>query len=389
MADPDDRRRLTVQVHYAQALLNESRGREAGKALEGVPERIARVLGPNHSLWFDAQRLSAGTLLNRGEHEQAVAMYRQLLERAARAGLEESSALVLMNSYLHALNMAMYNAQGEARRVLRDETETTALELARRCSAHFGPEAPLTLGTLVTAAEMTCERGDFQSAAEMCQKVLAAAPSRLGECHQVRTKAQDVLAEAMMHQGDPAAAADLRLKILQCERPRLDPVALVARISDSLPYLDRGGRWVEGEQLAREYSSTLQSLGGGHGAMQFSAELYIARFISLQGRLDDAEGLFAALRSREHEAADESPTVARLHMFYGGHLVRRGEYDQAEQHLQRAAQLIDIHHGSIDSNPDDLAAEFVALYQAWGKPDKMQEYQEVGRQALMAGMTAQ
>ena len=66
--------------------------------------------------------------------------------------------------------------------------------------------------------------------------------------------------------------------------------------------------------------------------MLLMSELYIARFVSLQDRLDEAEPLFQVLLARE-EQIPQGRARARVHLFYGSHMVRRGLFPEAEQHL--------------------------------------------------------
>ncbi len=111
--------------------------------------------------------------------------------------------------------------------------------------------------------------------------------------------------------------------------------------------------------------------------MLFTSELYVARFVSLQDRLDEAEPLFQSLLAEE-EQIPEGRTRARLHLFYGSHLMRRGLFPEAEQHLLTAVEwLDDIRIGTWDTHPDDVITEFIALYDRWGRPEKAEDYQRL------------
>src|SRR5262249_30251462 len=152
----------------------------------------------------------------------------------------------------------------------------------------------------------------------------------------------------------------------------------------------RGGRWSEGEQLARELKERLVTIGGGHGPLILDAELSIARFVSLQGRMDEADQMFQTLLTREDEARENSQVLARMHLFYGSHLARQSQFEDAERHLQMAAgALDDIRQGTWSILPDDVITEFIALYQAWGKTDKVTEYLRLRDEALHPEMQTQ
>jgi hypothetical protein len=159
-------------------------------------------------------------------------------------------------------------------------------------------------------------------------------------------------------------------------------VPLLGHIDDSLPILDRGGRWAQGEALAREYVAELRNYGGGHDDMLFNADLYVARFVSLLGRFDEAESLFDSLFAREAQTSD--PRIrARLHLFYGSHLAQLRLFDGAEQHLDAAANLLDdVRQGTSNVNRDDVLSEFIALYKAWGKSERAAEYERLRHEVL-------
>jgi 8-oxo-dGTP pyrophosphatase MutT (NUDIX family) len=158
---------------------------------------------------------------------------------------------------------------------------------------------------------------------------------------------------------------------------------MLSALSDALRYLDRAGRAVEGETLARELTAALEGLGGGHGDMLFASELYVARFVSMQGRLDEAEPIFQSLIARE--GTSDRFSRARLHLFYGGQLARRELYEEAEHELSNAVELIgDVRLGTLTSHPDDIILEFIALYDAWGKPDRAEEYRRLRTEVTSA-----
>jgi hypothetical protein len=160
-------------------------------------------------------------------------------------------------------------------------------------------------------------------------------------------------------------------------------MAVIVAISDGLPILDRGERWVQGEALAREFIDRLNAMGGGHGDMLFDAEIWVARFLSQQGRLAESQAMSQTLLARA-EHADLSKNVrARLHLVHGSNLRRLGAMADAEAQLQTAADTVDdVHLGTRNLTPDDILIEFIALYSAWGKPERVQAYEALRQQTL-------
>ena len=80
---------------------------------------------------------------------------------------------------------------------------------------------------------------------------------------------------------------------------------------------------------------------------------------------------------------------ARLHLFYGGHLARRGSFEQAEQHLVRAVERTSGKWaGTLDTHPDDVLVEFIALYDAWGRAEKADGYRGLRQACIEARLRA-
>jgi len=190
--------------------------------------------------------------------------------------------------------------------------------------------------------------------------------------------ADDVLARVKHRQGDSPAAADLILQRFAESRDSDHSIPRVASIGYVLPILDRGGRWADGEALAREFSAELTRLGGGHDDMLFDADLAVARFVGLQGRDDEATSLFRSLESRLEDTSVGPRSRARYHLFCGSHLRAQGEFAAAEKELElAAAELTDIRQGTCRQNPDDVIVEWVELYDAWGKPEQAETYRKM------------
>jgi tetratricopeptide (TPR) repeat protein len=187
-----------------------------------------------------------------------------------------------------------------------------------------------------------------------------------------------VLALALSRLGEVQEPADLLEGAIECLRQRVgvDHPVFLGTLSDALPFLDRAGRWPDGERCARELRM-LSERNSAHGDLTFLPDMYIALFVSRQGRLDEAEALFQALLLREHD--DPSDLLrARLHVWYANHLTACGQFAQAEDHLRLAVQRIgDVETGTSTTHPDDVVLGFISLYEAWGKADDAEAYRRL------------
>ena len=386
--DSDDRRVLNAQYQHARALLNHAANRPAAKILEELVPKMRAVLAPNDILLLDAERLHAASKARAGRYDEAVMELRELRTRAESIGADDTFYIGLLDSFIYVLRMKLDREPAEDQLVLGD-MESLATEMVERAGRTLGSDAVPTLRARGIVAELKCRRGNFQAAADICTEILATSEDRLGKGHAQRLLAMKVLAEAKHRLGDSPAAAELVLQLLEYSRVNDDAIIRVSSISSALPILDRGRRWAEGESLARELSNELAKLGGGHGSMLLNADLSVARFVSLQERLDEAEALFQSLLNRKGDAADDSRALARIHLFYGSHLRLQKNFEASEKELQIAASTVpDICHGTSIFNPDDIVVEFIALYDDWGKPEKAAEYRQMLdeiRTALLSG----
>ncbi len=372
--DSVDRRVLNAQFQHARTLQNHSANRAATKILEELMPKIRAVLGPNDTLLLDAERLQAVMQARAGRYDEAEKELRELRKRAESIDADDKFHIGLLDSLIYVLRMKLDRGAKEDQ-LLLGEMETLANEMVERSVRALGFDAVQTLRSRAIMAELGYRRGDFQGAANICTEILATSEDRLGKSHVQRLFAMNILAEAKHRLGDSPGAAELVLQRLEYSLVNSDAITRVSQISSALPILDRGGRWVEGESLAREYSAELIKLGGGHGSMLLDADLNVARFISLQGRVDEAEPLFQSLMNRKGEAADDPLALARIHLFYGSHLRLQKLFESSEKELQAAASTVpEIRRGTSWFNPDDIIVESIALYEAWNKPEKAAEY---------------
>jgi hypothetical protein len=93
--------------------------------------------------------------------------------------------------------------------------------------------------------------------------------------------------------------------------------------------------------------------------------------------------MFESLLARADAAGLTAHVRARLHLFHGSHLCRHGSFDESETALKKAASLVrDYRMGTRNTTPDDILVEFIALYVAWQKPDKVREYDAIRQRTL-------
>ena len=128
--------------------------------------------------------------------------------------------------------------------------------------------------------------------------------------------AMHVLSNALTGLGQDAEAADLQLRRLECARAQFataSPPVFLGALFDTLRYLERGGRAIEGERLAREMTAALASIGGGHDDMALESELFLAHFVSMQNRWIPFVGQAKTSKGTVQQIFESFEETARLY----------------------------------------------------------------------------
>lgn len=375
-AGEDDPRTLSAESDCAGVALNLSRYREVEATLTSLLPRMTRVLGADNRVTLAARRSLAIAVLSQGRIDEAEKILLELRSHPTLAN-DEAMQMRLAFSLIDVLYWRRaYLPNGPERSDILDQEKALGHESVERASRLHGPGSSFALQARAILARTIRDQGHNQEAADLSRALLESTKGRLPECHDVRALAMSVLATALGSMGAADEPAELFLRRIECIRRYGPParVALISSITDALCYLERAGRTTEGELLARELSEAMQKFGGN---LAFAADLYVARFVSAQGRLDEAESLFDSLLARE-EQVTETRVRARLHKFLGSHLMLRGRFEEAERELLiTVAHLDDMRQGTLDTYPDDVVLAFIALYDAWGKPERVGEYQRL------------
>ncbi len=385
-AGPDDPRALVAESRCAGAAVKMEQTREAEQTLVGLLPRMERVLGTDDRRTLETRRALAYALALRGREDEAEAMLHELRGHPRLADDDEMQVRIL--HHLIRINRRRAGTNDRARDLAAlAQTEPLAREWVERCLQLYGPDSAVTMHAQVELSIIVCRQGQPHVAADMCRDVLARSAARFGECHDVRVQAMTELAEALGRMGEAHEPAKLYLRKIECMREYMPAgsLPLLGSISDALKYIDRAGRAAEGELLARELTDAMRKFGGSHGDLAFDSELYVARFVSQQGRLDEAEPIFESLLGRAEGA--ERNVRARLHLFYGSHLTHRQSFEEAERQLMTAAELTgDVRRGTWQTFPDDILIELIALHDACGRPERADEYRRRQAEVLATAL---
>ena len=126
--------------------------------------------------------------------------------------------------------------------------------------------------------------------------------------------------------------------------------------------------------MHRELIQTVHELGSTHVTSDYG-ELFLAICVLQQGRMGEAGAIFESLLARYDQI--QEPDRSWLNLGYASYLIKRGEFELAERRLKMLIPSIDPQEFTYAEYLDDYLRVFVALYEAWGKPELAQEYRQL------------
>ncbi len=385
---------------HDEALVQVGRAHEIYHALLGSADPVTRDLGARHAwLLLKLRRLSAAmetgeavlahapddlrldatslfvrstlaqVLRLRGEYDEAEARMRQCVDEAREfLGPDHPTTVHVVETLAHMLWARVGRRQSDDPDADLRESADLYREAWLGNVELFGEESSAALFSRVHLAITLRLMGESQEAADLAEGVLEAAPARFGRTHELCSKATTVLAQALADQGRFVEAAPYLVQTVEAMRERFkgqDTAETLSKMSDGLPLLDAAGEYATAEYYARILFERFGGLGGHGGGMPLRYQAYLARFLSRQGELDEAEAHFEQILPLEQSIADPMDGV-RLNLCYGGHLASLGHYEDAEVRLLAAVNVLP----EGDWVRAAVIQELVRLYEAWNRPAK-------------------
>jgi eukaryotic-like serine/threonine-protein kinase len=301
----------------------------------------------------------------------------------ARATLEE--ALAMRQKVLGREHPEVAVTESELGRVLFDqghlgEAEThfrSALAIRRKA---LGPADHETATSMSDLGLLLRDKGDRAGAEALLRETLVVTRKTRGPQHPDVATALANLALTVNESGNPKAAEAMFREALAIGQASLgkDHPGNAQRLANLAGTLRLLGKLAEAEARSEEaLALSRPALGRDHPAVA-RQEVTLARVYLDQGRPDAARSLLQhvlAVQEKSYAAGDWrlGTTESLLGMAY----TKLSRFAEAEPHLLRAAELLPVTPGS--DGPKDREARanrerLVALYEAWGRPEKAAPY---------------
>ncbi|HNR91051.1 MAG TPA: serine/threonine-protein kinase [Dokdonella sp.] len=280
----------------------------------------ARLFAESHVAW--AER-GAGKL------DAAITRYSDVLARQ-RAAFGDDDNDTLESQRGLAASLTRVDRYAEAQPLLEDT-------LARMRARH-GEADSRTLDATTALAVMFLEQERYAEAETLLRPALATAESLLGPDHANTLIVVSNLGSAIRNQGRLVEARPWYERVLEANLRLHGPDHYLSVSAES------------------NYARLLRDLGDLDGAVQ-----HAARSVA---HMDKAFG-------------PDNPARAIFVTAYARVLTAAGKYTESERELDRAWKILVEHpaFGPTHSRARDVMKEYVALYQAWGRQAKANEWQ--------------
>jgi tetratricopeptide (TPR) repeat protein len=346
----------------------------------------------------------------RGQLAEAEALYKQALSLMRKADSPAESGLCLMNM------SGLYWRQNKLSAAL--DTAREALDLLR---SSLGAEHSWTLGAMNNYAHDLYEAGEYAQAERLQREVLATRRKLLGDNHFDVGIAYYNLGNTLDEQGRFAEAEQALRESLAIKRRALpDPHVQTAwSLNDLAIVLTDQRRCAEAEPLYREALAMFRKVQDSDPSSAAWSLHGLGDVYACRGQIGEAEKHYrAALELRQKTLGAAHATVADTEAALGRLLTGRGDYEEADRLLRNALEIrrrsLPSTHWRIgyaqallgsclkgerrfdeaeplllagyetlrakrgDGREETLSAAsgLVALYEAWGKPEKTAEWRK-------------
>jgi tetratricopeptide (TPR) repeat protein len=336
----------------------------------GVPniEALQRLVGPEHYLTLDAVSHMTRLLLHRGKIDEAVTLLRRHLEIGLRIH-REGTAMDTTGWMLFLVEALGYQSNFAEAEILA----RWAVEFRRIYGSSDRVDAALALAVVLQ------EQHRYDEAEALMRQAVKGRRRELGPAHAGTAQAITQLADLLMRQGGRWDAAEpLYREALEIYRSLSGPKGpRTLLVTMDLTEAVMGQRkFEEAEALAREALPTLQNC---HPFLHANGLLTLGRILMAAGRAAEAEPfLREALAIRRQLLLSGHPRVARAESLLGECLTALQRYAEAEPLLLAGYETLhrddQIKLWWLPRWRREAHERLVKLYEAWGKPDKAQEW---------------
>jgi len=339
----------------AEALYREAL--DMNKDLLGEHERVAIALN-NLAL----------LLKTRGKYDEAEPLYREGLALSRKLYGDEHR-IVALNLNNLAVLLKSQGKYAEAEPLYRE-----ALEMRLRL---HGPDHPKVNVTQNNLAVLLRAQGKYQEAEPLARECLESGKKLYGESHPRVALSLNNLGRILEAQGKYEEAESLYIEALDMSTQVLGrqhpstatSIRSLARLYRTL------GDYEKAERLCRESLALLEAAFGTDHSQVATTRLDLGRILRDSGRNAEAEAeVLLCLDMRRNEYEDGHYRIALAENTLGSILRAQGRYEEAESLLVESSRAIEASPSTSPDEKQAAVAQVVALYEEWERPDRADEY---------------
>ena len=379
---PDHPHTIASVVNLALAF--QSSG-EVGRALplfEEARKLSEAKLGPDHPDTLSATNNLAMAYRDAGRPADALPLLEETLRRRrARLGADHHHTVI------SATNLGLaYQAAGrmaEALPLLEEAVSTWKAKLP--------PDHPDTLSATNNLAMAYRDAGRPADALPLLEETLRRRKAKLGEGHPHTVVSMHNLALAYLEAGRPGEALPLEEAAVKAQGARLglehpDTIRMEITLSRIQA---QSGQLSEAERIMKEAVERQRKKAAGEvdasglrgGRISLASLLsQLGDCLLREGRHVEAEGILRECLSIRESEQPDAWTTANARSLVGGALSGQKRYADAEPLLIAGYEEMKRREASIPATSvfrmREAGERIVALYEAWGKPEKASEWRE-------------
>lgn len=371
------RRSLFGRTHASVAAsLSELASLEHQEGNYAEAERLFREALSIRQMLYDEDHIEVATSKNdlaavlhsAGHTEEAAALYRDAVPvyRRVLGGSHSQTAEVLNNLGLLRKDRGDY---AEADTLLRQ-----ALQIRRRTLEENHPDIATSLNYL---AVTLYAQGRYDESESLLREALRIRRRVFGPTHRHTLTSMNDLAAVLYAQGHLEEATTLFRTVLAGRKKALGPThGLVAQSLNNLAtVLRKQERYAEAEPLYREAVALAQKRYGRNHAKTATSMANLGTLLRESGQLKAAEQwLREGLSIRQVVLPSDHPRRAMSQSELGACLLARGRFAAAESLLVDAYQTLRANPGPKHEDTQHTLSRLVALYEAWGRSEKVRTY---------------
>ncbi|MEO6237241.1 MAG: serine/threonine-protein kinase [Vicinamibacterales bacterium] len=241
----------------------------------------------------------------------------------------------------------------------------------------LGGDHSETVATSHQLANVFWYRGKLKEAEALYEAVIARHRRSLGADHPDTLSAQFDLASVYLVQKRWDEAERLGVSVLTSQRRILgsEHPDTVSSLSNLQALYFAEGRYADAEPLALEVLAHRRRFAGEQHPKTLQALHNLATVYDARGRYADAERLYLeALNAKRRVLGESHPETSPTERALGSMYVKQQRYEEGEALLLAAYGSSEEGLGPLHPSTQLVARKLVALYEGWGKADKVREW---------------